>query len=58
MFKGKTVGKAHAVRPNGYLTYHHVQGSQILRSVHTMHVPVMYGSENSEYFPVHIQGCW
>jgi hypothetical protein len=47
MLKRKTVGKAqinilNAERPSGYLTYHDVQRSQILRSIHTMHLPVVY----------------
>jgi len=31
--------------------YHQIKHSEILRSAHTMYLHILYGSQNSDYFP-------
>jgi hypothetical protein len=36
------------LKPSGNFVHHRVQHSQILRSAHTVHLCVLYGSENKQ----------
>ena len=33
---------------SGYIMYHHVQHTKILRSAHTVYLCVLYGSQNKQ----------
>jgi hypothetical protein len=37
---------AHPLKPSGYITYHQVAHSNLLRSAHTVYLRVSYGSKD------------